>query len=105
VVLFVASVITDQKFLPYSDRNWMLFFALGIIPTIFGHTVFNWAIKHVRAFIVSISFLAEPVIASILAFLFFGEIPGATTLIGGVMILSGIYIGTSASLSAKEEIE
>jgi drug/metabolite transporter (DMT)-like permease len=69
--------------------------ALAIIPTIIGHTVFNWALKHVRPTAISLAFLGEPVIASLLALIFFAQHPPATTLIGGALVLAGVYLATS----------
>jgi len=58
---------------------------------IFGHTVYNWALRYVEASVVSISLLGEPVGATILAFLFLNEAPSTLTLIGGFITLVGIY--------------
>jgi drug/metabolite transporter (DMT)-like permease len=80
---------------PYSSSSWILFTALAIVPTIVGHTVFNWALRHVRPTVISLAFLGEPVIASLLALLFFAQRPPATTLVGGALVLAGVYLATS----------
>ena len=59
---------------------------------IFGHTVYNWALKYVSAPIVSVSLLGEPLGASILALIFFGEIPTIMTVFGGVVTFVGILL-------------
>jgi len=58
---------------------------------IFGHTIYNWTLKWLSAPLVSISLLGEPVGATILAYLLLEEVPSTLTLIGGVLILLGIY--------------
>ena len=73
-------------------REWILFFALAVGPGLFGHTVVNWALEHVESSVVSVSLLGEPVGATILALLLLAEIPGATTVGGGVIVLVGIYV-------------
>jgi len=75
---------------PYPAREWVLFAALAVIPTILGHTIFNWALRWVSATTVSMSTLGEPVVATVLAWLLFREEPGWTTIIGGILLLAGI---------------
>ncbi len=92
LVLTVGCLITDTRLAPYPPREYLLFFAIAVVPMIFGHTVYNWALKYVSAPVVSISLLGEPVGATILAFLFLNEMPTLPTIIGGVITLAGIYM-------------
>jgi len=61
-----------------------------------GHTGFNWALRYVPAYVVSLVILAEPVGAMLLAVLLPGiaEHPSAWTLGGGVLVLFGLGLGT-----------
>ena len=90
--LLLWALASGTKLFPFNSSVWGFFAALAIVPTILGHTVFNWAIKHVRPSTISVTFLGEPVIASILAFLFFRQQPSLATFIGGAFILCGIYL-------------
>ena len=56
-----------------------------------GHTLFNWALRHTRPSVVSVSILGEPVGATILAYWIFGEAPGLWQTLGGLLILVGVY--------------
>jgi drug/metabolite transporter (DMT)-like permease len=87
--------ISGGQLLQLEASAWAYLVALSIVPTIFGHTLFNWAIKHVGAPAVSMAFLGEPVIASLLAFFFYGQRPPAETFIGGPLVLAGIYLTTT----------
>jgi len=93
--LLALVAIKGDRLAPYDASIWTLLVALAIIPTIVGHTVFNWALKHVRPTAISLAFLGEPVIASLLALIFFAQRPPATTLIGGILVLAGVYLATS----------
>jgi drug/metabolite transporter (DMT)-like permease len=95
LLLLMWSAAAGDQLYPYSVRIWIYFGALAVVPTIFGHTVFNWAVKHVRPTAISLAFLGEPVVASLLALLFFGQRPAASTLTGGALVLAGIYLTTS----------
>jgi drug/metabolite transporter (DMT)-like permease len=91
VVLILSSLATGTKLAPYPTREYILFIALAVVPMIFGHTVYNWALRYVEAPVVSISLLGEPVGATILALLFLNEVPSTLALIGGGITLAGIY--------------
>jgi len=93
--LLIWVVAAGDSLLPYTASTWVYFAALAIVPTVIGHTVFNWAIKHVRPTVISLAFLGEPVVASVLALIFFGQRPPLETFIGGALVLSGIYLTTS----------
>ncbi|MDQ3378694.1 MAG: DMT family transporter, partial [Actinomycetota bacterium] len=54
--------------------------------------VFNWALRYVEASVISGTVLAEPVVASLLAWLVLSERPGTVTLVGGAVVLAGIFL-------------
>jgi drug/metabolite transporter (DMT)-like permease len=74
---------------------------LGLVPQLVGHSTFNWALRHLPASRVSVLILGEPVGATLLAFLFFREIPSGLNLAGAALILGGIYL----SLRRREQFD
>jgi drug/metabolite transporter (DMT)-like permease len=92
VVLTLGGIVTGTRMAPLPSSEYLLFFVIALVPMIFGHTVYNWALKYVEAPIVSISLLGEPVGATILAYIFLGETPSTLSLIGGAITLLGIYL-------------
>ncbi len=78
----------------YSPQTYVFFILLALIPQLLGHTSFNWALRYVPATFVALALLGEPIGTTILAVLFLREVPGPGELIGGVMILTGIYLST-----------
>lgn len=91
-VLVVFSLLFGQPLYPYSARELLIFLGLAVIPTIFGHTMFNYALGYVKTSIVSMSTLGEPVGATVLAYAFLGEKVSPLQGAGGVMILVGLYL-------------
>jgi drug/metabolite transporter (DMT)-like permease len=87
---------------PFEADAWFYFAALAVVPTILGHTVFNWAIKHVRPSAVSLAFLGEPVVAAVLAFLFFDQRPSPSTFAGGALVLAGVYLATTTEARSQK---
>ncbi|MFW5896679.1 MAG: DMT family transporter [Bacillota bacterium] len=94
VVYSVAAVTTaaiagglSVPLIGYSVREHLIFAALAVLPTLFGHTLLNWALAHVQTSGVSLSVLGEPVAATLMAWLLLKETPAAHQLLGGSVIL------------------
>jgi drug/metabolite transporter (DMT)-like permease len=92
IVLLIMSLAFKENLLDYPAKSWIIFLLLAIIPTIFGHSLYNWLLKFMQAHNISISALGEPVGAAILAIFFFEQIPGWSAILGGSLILAGIFV-------------
>ena len=85
--LAVIAVAFGTPFAPYPPRAFALFLALGLVPTVLGHGLVNRALRSISAPTVGLFLLGEPVGASLLAFVVFGEVPSASTMAGGLVVL------------------
>lgn len=87
----------------FSPLTWACFAGLAVGPMLMGHTSFNWALEHVRAYVVSVVLLLEPLGATLLAvaLLGAGEVPGWTTVAGGVGVLLGVWLSLRARSRAS----
>src|SRR5438105_2610444 len=56
VFLLLMVLITRSRLAPYNRSEWLYFVLLAVVPTILGHTVFNWALRHVRPSAISVAF-------------------------------------------------
>ncbi|WP_293032745.1 DMT family transporter [Natronococcus sp.] len=83
-----------HAYLAYPPREWLLFLGMAIGPGIFGHTIVNWALKHLESVVVSVTWLGEPVGSTLLALVLLAEVPDAITVVGGLVVLAGIYVTT-----------
>lgn len=92
ITLFFYIVFKGESFGPYPASEWMWFLLLAIIPNLFGHTLFNWALKWVSTNVISIAILFEPIGAAILAYFILGEYLTASQIIGGSVVLAGITL-------------
>jgi drug/metabolite transporter (DMT)-like permease len=92
IVLGLGTIAMGEPLTGYPSDEYLLFFIIALVPMIFGHTVYNWALKYVTAPIVSISLLGEPVGASFLAYLILKESPNRLVIFGGIVTLLGILI-------------
>ncbi len=79
----------------YGGRTWLAFLALALVPTVGGHGLVNRSLRVLPAPTVGLFLLGEPLFASLLALLLFGERPGPWTLAGGVVVLAAIALVVS----------
>lgn len=92
ITLFLYVVILRYPLVSYSNSDWMYFLLLAIVPTLLGHTLFNWSLKWVSTSTISVSILFEPVGAAILAYFILSEKVILTQIMGGVIIVTGIWL-------------
>jgi drug/metabolite transporter (DMT)-like permease len=92
VILLISAIVSGLEFTGYSTQTFLMFILLAIIPQILGHSSFNLAARLMSVTLVSIAILGEPVGATILGILILGEQPAIQEIIGGVVILLGIYL-------------
>jgi drug/metabolite transporter (DMT)-like permease len=92
VTILIMALGNGENLTDYQAKTWIFFLLLALVPTLMGHSLYNWLLKYFQAHRVAITVLGEPIGAAILAVFFFSEIPGWWTIVGGVFILSGIFI-------------
>ncbi len=92
IILVCIMFSFGESPLGYSPLVYLWFFLLALIPQLFGHSSFNWALKYIPASFVSITLLGEPVGSTILAYLIFQEKPGWVKIGGAILILAGIWL-------------
>ncbi|MFD1174733.1 DMT family transporter [Paenibacillus puldeungensis] len=90
--LALYNVFNGFAFTGYSSREWGIFLLLAVVPTLFGHYLFNWLMKVISASAVSMAVLGEPVFASLLAWVLLKESLSALQLWAGALILCGVWI-------------
>lgn len=102
LLLFIA--FSGQSMTGFSSRTYLWFVLLALIPQVIGHSSFNWALKYLPAAFVSLALLGEPVGTTILAVIFLREVPGVMEIIGGVMILTGIFLASRAGFKNADQV-
>jgi len=93
-VTLLLCLFTRQRFTGYSSATYLMFILLALVPQLIGHSAFNWALGYLSAPLVSVAILGEPIGATILAYLILKEAPTLLKIVGGAMILSGIYLAS-----------
>jgi drug/metabolite transporter (DMT)-like permease len=84
-----------------SPKEITLLAVLGIFCTALAHALFIQSLRFIKTQLASVITGLEPVYGTLLAFVFLGERPGIRTLVGGVLIVGSIMIGTVLRVSGK----
>lgn len=102
-ILFLSAAVAGDVLVVGDGRELTLFLLMALIPTVLGHTMFNYALRKVPAYIVSTSVLGEPVGASLLAYLLIpGEVPGVWIILGGALVVGGLYVVLTMGYKPKD---
>lgn len=91
VLLLGASLATGTPLLGFNQRSFVFLLLVALLPQVIGHTLLNWTLGRLPAVVVSAAVMAEPVVATGLAWVALGEAPPPTTLAGGTLILAGVW--------------
>lgn len=94
LVLLVMALLSGEPMAGFSPATYLFFLSLAVFPQLLGHTSFNYSLKYLSAAYVSVALLGEPIGSTILALILLKEIPTVLEVVGGVVILSGIYLAT-----------
>jgi drug/metabolite transporter, DME family len=89
-LLMTVAAITVGVTLRYSWDVWALFLYLGLVPTALGYALFYQGVQHTTAAEASVASLVEPLTATGLALIIFGERLGALGLLGATLLISAI---------------
>jgi len=90
-LIFVV-YLTGSSLFGYSSQAYVTFLLMALGPQLLGHSSFNYALAYLPAAIVGATTFAEPIGASILALLIFGEVPGPAVLLGGAFVFAGLLV-------------
>ena len=94
VILVILVIVRRETVFSYSGETYLWLLALGLIPQLLGHSLFNWALAYLSAAFVSLTLLGEPIGTIILAYLMLKESPTLLEGVGAGLILVGITVAT-----------
>jgi len=97
IVLLPIALASPQPFLPASAHGWLVLVGLALVTQVLGQGLIAYAFAHLPASLSSVSLLIQPVMATLFAWWLFAEPVGAVQLVGGAIVLAGIWLAKRAS--------
>lgn len=92
LTLLVYVLVKKEPLAPYPTSDWIYFLLLAIVPTLFGHSLFNWSVKWLSASVISMAILLEPIGATILAYYLLNETLSQSQVVGGLIVMGALTI-------------
>ena len=91
VILIVAALATGSRLTGFEAEVYGWLLLLALLPQLIGHSSLNWSLGYLPATLVATAVMAEPVIASLLAWAVLDEAPPAASVAGGTLVLAGVF--------------
>jgi drug/metabolite transporter (DMT)-like permease len=92
LILLPSSLLFGQSLRGFNTETWLALLGLGLIPQFLGWLSINYALGHLTAARVSVSLLGQSVVTAVLGIIFLKEALSIADVLGGMLVLSGIYL-------------
>ncbi len=88
IMCLITAVILEDPFRVYQLKEYLLALGLGLIPTVIGHSSYNYAMRYIRGQVVAIIMSTMFIFSGIWAYFLFNEIPGIPFIVISVLIFA-----------------
>ena len=99
--IFTTSINLQGRFSDYSAPGWLLIAYIIIFGTMVPYLLVVGGIRRLSASTSSVIGMLEPVLAGAFAWIWLSQSWSVIQLVGGVIVLIGIYIADRAKINAK----
>ncbi len=104
VILVAAALATGAQLSGFGVEVYGWLVLLAFLPQLVGHSSLNWSLGYLPATVVATAVMAEPIGASLLAWVVLDEAPPVASVAGGALVLVGVFTtltGGRARLKAE----
>lgn len=102
LVLLLATILLKQSLTGYSLNTYLAFLAMGVIVQVGGWQLVSYAQGSLPASLVSPSLLCQAVLTGVIAVPLLGENLGLLEILGGIMVIIGVYLVHRSKLHQNE---
>jgi len=104
VMCFLVSLTMVSPLAVETAWDGLMIVGLALVPTVMGHSILNYSMKHIRGQTVSVANLGQFIFAGIMAYLFLSEIPRVNFYIACALVVTGAVVALR-SMPNKTPIE
>ena len=97
VTVLILLLVNGIPLTGYQPVDYWAAFGMAVFCTLLGHSIFSWGLKYESAAFISNSKLLEPVFASLIGIALFREIPRPAVILGGLIVIGGVFLYTRVS--------
>ncbi|MDD2278769.1 MAG: DMT family transporter [Bacteroidales bacterium] len=91
IMLFGATQASGDSITGFSGTTWGALLGLGLVSHFLGWLSINYALGHLKGTNVSVTLLSQSVVTALVAIPLLGESLSVNQIVGGLLILSGVY--------------
>ncbi len=88
--VLVFALLSGTDLTGYPTTTWLAIGAMVLGPQLAGHTALNYLLRRLGSVSVSLALLVEPIGAATLVWLIFNDVPPATALLGGPLVIAAV---------------
>lgn len=101
ITLLVICLLFNAPVYGLNNNDYLIILIMAVISGIFGHTLYNWSLEYIRASLASVMLVGEPLFSTFFALIlpWINQIPSVYTLIGGFIIIFGIFMTSRNNLN------
>lgn len=96
--LALAALLLGAGLTGLPARTYFYCFMMALVCQVTGHSLFNWALRRMKTTLVAMATLGEPIGTTMLAWLILGELPVPTEILGGAVIMAGVFVVLTGDL-------
>lgn len=97
IMLLPMALSAPGPLMPVHPTGWLPLVGLALLAQIGGQTVIAYASAHLSPSLSSVSLLIQPLTATLAAWAIFAEAIGTFQILGGALLLGGIYLSKRGS--------
>ena len=92
ITLLVLCLLLRAPLLGYTTHAWLELVGLGLVSQVGGYLAITYALGHLPATVTSVGLLGQAPLTALLAIPLLGEPLVASQIVGGALVLAGIYV-------------
>ena len=96
-LLLPVALASGDQMLPVTPLGWWKLVGLALVSHAAGQGLIAYALAHLPAAFSSVSLLFQPVMAAVFAWVLLGEPLAPLQIVGGLVVLAGIYLSRRGS--------
>ena len=93
-----VALAAGESLFPTSLNGWLVLLGLALIAHAAGQSLIAFALAHLPAPFSAVSLLVQPVAAALFAWVLLAEPLGPLQILGGLVVLGGIYWARRATI-------
>jgi drug/metabolite transporter (DMT)-like permease len=97
-VLLPIAWASGEQLLPATTTGWWILIGLALTSQVAGQSLIAYAMAHLPATFSSVALLFQPVMATVFAWILFGEAMTPLAIAGGIAVLIGIRMAHQAEV-------